>query len=373
VPSLNGQMILKVAQDMKAFLNVEMGFTRGSAPDPATIQRELRRVQKRLQKRNRQVTRMRRSLQNKDRRIARLRNGSLGAKGSDARAENIIWIFGTGRSGSTWLMNMMANMPRTSSWNEPMVGGLFGKFYHDAQVGQRNARGFILGEPAREGWIPLIREFVLGSIDYRFPRFGPQDFLVVKEPNASVGASILMEALPESRMILLMRDPRDVVASMLDAMRKGSWLYERKDRGRQGKDSFSDTDPDAAVESRAQVFLRDVSNARSAFDAHKGHKALVRYEDLRASTLDTLKRVYSALEIPLADGDLEETVEKYRWESIPEEEKGQGKKFRKATPGGWYEDLTPAQAKMVEQITAPLLERFYDASASESQESSSSP
>ena len=366
MPSLNGQMILKVAQDMKAFLNWEMGFIRGSAPDPATIQRELRRAQRRLQKRNRQVTRMRRSFQNKDRHIARLRNGSLGAKSGDADPANIIWIFGTGRSGSTWLMNMMANMPHTSSWNEPMVGRLFGEFYHNAQVGQRNARGFILGEPAREGWIPLMREFVLGSIGYRFPRFGPKNFLIIKEPNASVGAPIIMEALPESRMILLIRDPRDVVASMVDAMRKGSWLYERKARGRQGKDSLSDTNPDAAVKRRAQIYLRDVSNARSAFDAHKGHKALVRYEDLRALTVDTLRHIYSALEIPLIESDLEETVEKYRWESIPEKEKGRGKKFRKATPGGWHEDLTPAQAKIVEQITAPVLKEFYYASATES-------
>jgi hypothetical protein len=30
-----------------------------------------------------------------------------------------------------------------------------------------------------------------------------------------------MEALLESRMVLLVRDPRDVAASVLDAMRKG--------------------------------------------------------------------------------------------------------------------------------------------------------
>lgn len=97
--------------------------------------------------------------------------------------ENIVWIFGAGRSGSTWLMRMMAEMPRTSFWNEPKVGNLFGKFYDEAQVGEHNARNFILGEPAREGWIPLIREFVLGSIDYRRPRMGPRSYLVIiKEP-----------------------------------------------------------------------------------------------------------------------------------------------------------------------------------------------
>jgi hypothetical protein len=52
-------------------------------------------------------------------------------------------------------------------------------------------------------------------------------------------------------------------------------------------------------------------------------------------------------------------VEKHSWESIPEEEKGEGKFYRKATPGGWREDLTPGQIEAVERITAPLLKELY--------------
>ena len=31
----------------------------------------------------------------------------------------------------------------------------------------------------------------------------------------------------------------------------------------------------------------------------------------------------------------------------------------KATPGGWREDLTPEQARVVEKVTGPLLREFY--------------
>jgi hypothetical protein len=72
-----------------------------------------------------------------------------------------------------------------------------------------------------------------------------------------------------------------------------------------------------------------------------------------------MKRIYSSLGIPVGDEELARVVEEHSWENIPEEEKGEGKSFRKATPGGWREDLTPEQAKMVERITAPLLEEFY--------------
>jgi hypothetical protein len=65
------------------------------------------------------------------------------------------------------------------------------------------------------------------------------------------------------------------------------------------------------------------------------------------------------LEIP--EVGLARAVEKHAWENVPEEQKGPGRFNRKATPGGWREDLTPKQAEIVEEITAPLLTEFYPA------------
>jgi hypothetical protein len=107
------------------------------------------------------------------------------------------------------------------------------------------------------------------------------------------------------------------------------------------------------------MYLQYVGNSKRAYDAHEGPKALVRYEELRADTLATMRRIYSELEIPLDEEELAQAVEKHSWENIPEEEKGEGKFHRKAKPGGWREDLTPEQARMVEEITAPLLKEFY--------------
>jgi hypothetical protein len=69
--------------------------------------------------------------------------------------------------------------------------------------------------------------------------------------------------------------------------------------------------------------------------------------------------MYSELGVGVDEGELARVVDKHSWENIPEDKKGEGKFYRKASPGGWKDDLTPEQAEIVERVTAPLLEQLY--------------
>jgi hypothetical protein len=273
------------------------------------------------------------------------------------RPENIVWIFGTGRSGSTWLGSMMGGLDRCAMWNEPLVGNLFGNFHYLRVGGRKQGKQYILGESYKETWLGPMRDLVLGGAAARFPEVIGSGYLIIKEPNGSIGSPLLMEALPESRMIFLVRDPRDVVASSMDARSEGSWLSERREARK--RTSKPDRNPNVYVRMRANSYVQQIEKSWQAYEAHGGRKVMVRYEDLRADTLETMKRIYSALEIPVEEAELARSVEKNSWENIPEEEKGEGKKRRKAKPGGWREDLTLKQVEIVEDITAPLLNEFY--------------
>jgi hypothetical protein len=363
MPVFKNNMALEAMRGVRVFLNLEVGVTR--APTQQQSQpRQQAPVQ--LSEPAPRRTNGKQSSQGKTRRDvpkprmqAGTNNGAMaGDKG--VRPENMIWIFGSGRSGSTWLRTMMGELENHKVWEEPLVGKLFGEFYEKAEKGQLRARNFIMGTALREGWLRSIRNFVIDGANYAHPKLGPDDYLVIKEPNGSVGAPLLAEALPESRIIFLVRDPRDVVSSVLDGAKSGSWLYERK-QGDWKQDALADTSPEAFVKRRANIYLRDVGGAKKAYETHQGPKVLVKYEDLRADTLGTMKRIYSTLGIEVDEQELAQVVHKHSWENIPEEKKGEGKFYRKASPGGWREDLTPEQVRIVEEVTAPLVGELYNA------------
>ncbi len=328
------QHLAIAARGLSAFLNLEAGVTRADAgAAPAPPQQARGQQEQRTADQNGELEEARRLLASKDRELAELRErlitSGTGTGVGGVNPENVVWIFGSGRSGSTWLSSMMGDIEGHALWGEPWVGTLFGNFYHSVDERKHKAPQFIMGR-RRETWLGSIRNFVLDGARANFPALGEDGYLIIKEPNGSIGAPLLMEALPESRMTLLVRDPRDIVASAMDARSEGGWNYERnKSMYLDWRRVPANKDPDAFVEGRAKNFLAGMGKAKEAYDAHRGRKVLIKYEELRADALGTMKRMYSTLGVPVDEEELARVVEKHSWENIPEE------------------------------ITAPLLKDFY--------------
>jgi glycosyltransferase involved in cell wall biosynthesis len=271
------------------------------------------------------------------------------------RAEQLIWMFGHSRTGSTWLSWIMAELENQERWHEPYVGLLFGSFIYERLKDDDkllNNPAFIMGEPYRKVWLGSIRNFILEGATARYPDLKEDQYLIVKEPNGSIGAPLLLEATPESRLIFLIRDSRDVIASRLDAFREGSWA-------RQNQDYNTAEKLNAATKHLAEDYLRVVSKVQEAYKVHSGKKAFVRYEDLRYDTINVLKTMYAALEIEADEAQLEAAVLKHSWTRIPNSEKGKDKFFRKAQPESWRDDLSLEQIRLIEDITGPILSKYY--------------
>ena len=58
----------------------------------------------------------------------RSRISGEGVRAGGIDPERMIWIFGSGRSGSTWLRSMMGERCGVKDWEEAMIGRLFGEF-----------------------------------------------------------------------------------------------------------------------------------------------------------------------------------------------------------------------------------------------------
>jgi len=341
-------------------LNLELGLTRNPDALPAAGS-----LTEELEKARSQIAEQQRRLRNKDRQLSRLQQAQsavAGRAGTERRLEdaNLVWILGSSRTGSTWVASMLSSLDGYELWNEPHVGRLFGSFYYTGNASQRRReeKNFIMGAP-REAWLRSIRFFVLEGAEAKFPELGSEGRVVVKEPNGSIGAPLLMQALPESRMILLVRDPRDVAASSVDAFKDGSWRHQALKKS--VPDTTSGRTPDEQVKMVASKYRRSVGKSREAYGAHVGPKTLVRYEDLLEDTVGTMQRMCEDLGLEADRGELARVVEKHSWENIPEEKKGEGKFYRKGASGGWRDDLTPEQVRIVEEETAPLLREFYPA------------
>lgn len=281
--------------------------------------------------------------------------GSPETRSEQLEAEQLIWIFGSPRTGSTWLSEMMVEQRNQVWWDEPYVGLLFGSFLYeriDSNPKLLEVRKFILGEPYRKVWTRSIRNFVLDGARARYRKLDRNQHVVVKEPNGSIGAPLIMGALPDSRMIFLLRDSRDVISSQLDASRKGSW-------SQQGRDLETKEKLEEFTRHLADVYLKVVSLVKEAYDKHPGPKVLIRYEDLRYNTLETMKNMYEALDVPVDQDQLRASVVEHDWEQLPDTAKGRGKFFRKAQPGSWTEELSSEQIKIIEDITGPMLSEFY--------------
>ena len=374
MPAYKSHTVFEFARGVRAFFNLRVGITRGDAPSPEDLEdrlraqaRELAGAKRRVEAQNRRI----RELQgwpSAEGGGAALRDGAeAGIKLGNIDPHHIVWILGSPRTGSTWLSQILGEPEGHAEWREPFFGVVLGFRNNLAHREYVNSNQFLLGEPHRDVWVRSMRNLFLDVGRFKFPNIAPKHHLIVKEPNGSISAPLILEAFPESKLVFLVRDSRDVVASLLDAARKGSWY---------GYDKFEASvaaavldggglaghrpDDDEFVERLAKNYVANVGAVEEAYAGHPdGSKVLVRYEDLRENPSKQVARICDALQIEAGRSQLEQAVKKHSWENIPEGKRGRGKFHRKAVPGGWREDLTPEQAKLVERITAPLLDRLY--------------
>ena len=275
----------------------------------------------------------------------------------------LVWILGSPRSGSTWLMALIGAGGDVLQLNEPLIGLHLGVTVGDSlpvePVGDRQdyridqycreERDYFFSPAAEPVWRPHLQRLIAERFAYQL---GERRYAVIKEPHGSQSAELLMSLFPESRLIFLLRDGRDVVDSMLDAVRPDGWLVGSV-RG------FRAMERARALRAQAYLWRWRTEAVKSAFDSHPADlRRLVRYEDLRRDPAPVIAEMADWLSL---DAQPMHELAK-RTEAGRIQNKARGTFIRSATPGQWREHLSASeQAELNEILRDTLLELGYPA------------
>jgi hypothetical protein len=208
------------------------------------------------------------------------------------RGRNLIFIVGASRSGTTWLQRLLAGHPKIRTGQEPNVFYTYVgpqlRAWHWELARERDqktatGRGGI-GLSCyfeNEAFLAALKEYMCRLLYPMIGSLKPGELFLDKTPSNTLYLAEISELLPESRFIHLVRDPRDVVASLLDASRTwGAGWAPGKSR--------------AAV----KIWVNAVKSANQATHNISPDQFLeVRYERLLASTEDTLLEIAEFLDL----------------------------------------------------------------------------
>jgi Sulfotransferase family len=285
----------------------------------------------------------------------------------------LAWIFGSSRSGSTWLLRMLAEVDRVIPIDDPHIGHHLGVWRpiplawatakDPPKLGtladfKRKKRDYLFSDRFRDTWMPQLRDL----ISARFAAQAAQDIaaaggidrpiVVVKEPG-SHAADTIMDLFPHSSLIFLLRDGRDVVDSWLDAYRDGSWATD------EGAYPLDDTGRSALIRWQASVWLHRTEVVQETYArTDPDRRVLVRYEEMRADPGAALRKICATLGIEASGESLDGIAAANEFSRVPESHKGAGREIRRAEPGGWATHMSREEILEMHEILAEKLDEL---------------
>lgn len=294
--------------------------------------------------------------------------------------DHLVWIFGSSRSGSTWLLRMLSSLPGVIPIDDPHLGHHLGVWRPISLAWaaaeqppdlstldrfKRDKASYFFNDRYRTTWVPSLRRLIVDRFDAEARDTlvhselassapGGSPVVVVKEPGSHV-ADHLVGLFPASRVIFLLRDGRDVVDSWLAAYRSGSWALD------EGAFAAAVEGREALVRWQSAVWAFRTEVVQKVYDAHPpDRRVLVRYEDLVANPARELRRVGRCLPIKVARRAVGAAAEVHDFARVPLAERGEHKSIRSAQPGNWRDNMTLSEQAAMHEIMGPrLIEHGY--------------
>jgi len=280
---------------------------------------------------------------------------------------NLVLVLGAPRSGTSWLSTELLSH-NNHTMNEPQIGRHLGfnigfkdslmpiteLFYYEPD--------YFFSFKYSKTWEYYLRKLILHRLHAQFEDLNRK--IIIKEPNGSIGANVLCRCLPNARIIVCLRDGRDVVDSRLDGVQPGGWSTRRpgKSRAELSKDKESSMPQSqrlAVIKFQSNLWNLIMKSIMSAYENHsEDRKLMIKYEELLSNTFQVLQKIYEFIQVQISEKELKDLIEKYDFNNIPDSIKGSGKFRRFAKVGLWKENLNHEEQILVNEIMGSFLQKL---------------
>jgi hypothetical protein len=298
-----------------------------------------------------------------------------GVKGRVSVSEpgRLAWIFGSSRSGSTWMLRMLSELHQVIPIDDPHLGHHLGVWRpiplawatakEPPKLGtladyKRQKRDYLFSDHYRDSWMPQLRRLICERFEAQAEEDVAADggvenpVVVVKEPG-SHAADTIMSLFPESSLIFLLRDGRDVVDSWLDAYRDGTWATE------EGAYPLDDAGRPALIRWQSSVWLHRTEVVQETFErTDPSRRVLIRYEEMRADPVAALAQICRTIGIDADPDRLAAIAKANEFSRVPDKHKGAGREIRRAEPGGWASHMSRDEIIAMHEILGEKLDEL---------------
>lgn len=266
-----------------------------------------------------------------------------------------VFVVGSPRSGTTWVQLLLDQHPGVVTAPETQIFAYY--LDHFQRQWDREHRDPVTNGQGKAGLSRLLSEAEFDHL-CRSPaaavlrrisrRDESADVVVEKSPQHALHVEWIHRLFPDAYFVHVIRDPRDTVASIMAAAE--SW-------GR----GWAPRHPADA----ARMWRRNVSSARRGGAITERYRELY-YEDLKRDAVGEVAALFDWLQLDANQELCQDAVEACRLDRLKkkgtqEERPLPGSRspdgfFRKGEAGGWRDDLSQQEVRIVEQVCSEVME-----------------